>query len=507
MLKTGRKPKDFQRDEQGHIQMTKDNLRLICEREEGCYEIPNLNDKIYLHFKGFNHIANLDEYTSLKSIWLDNNCLRNIENLTPLTKLICLFLQNNMIEEITGLDSLKNLQILNLSHNKIIKVAGLNQLTNLNNLDLSFNHLASADAISHLAEVPTLTNMDLSSNYFEYHIDYLEIFQKLPNLACLYLRNMALTRETPNYRKSYISHLKNLKYLDDRPIEYDERRTAEAWGSGGKEAEAEVRRLLNEEKLNNQKKVAEEYRLKSEENRQKRLFLYDKTLKEYEIELERLKEVKNQAVLQKKSEYYCNMFQEDIELQQNKIKDLTESIDNLSLFKPDPYKIYSTSRTENGDVIVWNKSREEAQFIKENLIPEEKPRILNKEPNIENQENNLEEIIEQSEENKEENQEIQGKNAWEVLKEGCEEMNREKMYKDWDNEYDSLLEALLEKFKFDFGKVKEEFNRVVCDVEKKLGKENKKVFEEKELRMRWTEKERTLRGGKKNEIIDLEDLD
>ncbi len=65
----------------------------------------------------------------------------------------------------------------------------------------------------------SITNIDLSNNYFSFSPKYLEIFQKLPNLACLYLRNKPLSRETPNYRKSYISHIPNLKYLDDRPIQ------------------------------------------------------------------------------------------------------------------------------------------------------------------------------------------------------------------------------------------------------------------------------------------------
>ena len=169
---------------------------------------------------------------------------------------------------------------------------------------------------------------------------------------------------------------------------------------------------------------------------------------------------------------------------------------------------YSTSRGENGEVKVWHRSRNEAEFIKENLVekredpkPEEKIAIVNKE----DKEGDLEEI---KEEGKEEEVEIQVKNALEILKEGSMDMNqtKEKKENDWEREYDELLEKLLEKFKFDFGNVCEEFNRVIWEVDKKLGKENRKVFEEKELRMRWTDNERKLRGMKA-EINELEELE
>ena len=518
MYKPNRKNKELARDEQGTILMSKENLRIICEGEEGCYEIPDLNEKIYLHFKGFKKIENLDEYFNIKSLWLESNCIRKIENLGSLTKLICLFLQNNMIEEMAGFENLVNLQILNISHNKIKQISGLSTLTNLNNLDISYNHLTSVESIMHLSEVPSLTNIDLSNNYFDYHVDFLETFIKLPNLACLYLRNMALTRETPNYRKSYISHLTNLKYLDDRPVVPEERKIAEAWGKGGKEAEGEVRRLLNEEKLDNQKKVAEEYRKRSEETRQKRLFLYDKTIKEYDIDLEKLKEAKQNAIKQGKNEHYVGMFQEDIDIQEKKIKELKESIDNLSLYKPDPYRSFTTSRNEDGEVIVWHKSREEAKYIKENLIEnksiiEEKMEKNEKGTIFENFENSKEnnqdyDNPEKNPKKEEEKEEImQVKNVWEALKEGSEELVCKRKEEDWESEYDNLLEALLERYKFDFTKAKEEFNRVVFEVDRKMGKENNKAFDEKELRMRWTQKERSLRGVKKNDFIDLDDLD
>jgi dynein assembly factor 1 len=45
------------------------------------YTTPSLNDCLYLHYKGFDRIENLEEFTGLKVIYLEGNGLGKIEGL------------------------------------------------------------------------------------------------------------------------------------------------------------------------------------------------------------------------------------------------------------------------------------------------------------------------------------------------------------------------------------------------------------------------------------------
>lgn len=62
------------------MQMTKPGLKKLC-RELKLYNTPEINDRLYLHYKGFMRIENLDEYTGLKVIYLEGNGFTKIEGL------------------------------------------------------------------------------------------------------------------------------------------------------------------------------------------------------------------------------------------------------------------------------------------------------------------------------------------------------------------------------------------------------------------------------------------
>ncbi len=53
-------------------EMNAKTLKEAAMANEG-YETPELNDKLYLHFKGWRRIENLEPYTGLVALWLDSN--------------------------------------------------------------------------------------------------------------------------------------------------------------------------------------------------------------------------------------------------------------------------------------------------------------------------------------------------------------------------------------------------------------------------------------------------
>ena len=79
------------KDENGKNMITERYLRELCELN-GQYVTPALNDALYLHFKGFRKIENLDSFKNIKALWLECNGILKIEGLENLTKLKMIFL-------------------------------------------------------------------------------------------------------------------------------------------------------------------------------------------------------------------------------------------------------------------------------------------------------------------------------------------------------------------------------------------------------------------------------
>ncbi|XP_065213775.1 dynein axonemal assembly factor 1-like [Planococcus citri] len=206
------------------LRITKEVLRKHCIKHD-LYTTPHLNDVLYLHFKGYKYIKNLEDYTGLKCLWLDHNRIEKIENLDFLKDLKCLYLHSNKISKIENLSGLQNLDTINLSNNSIAKLEHLDSLPNLCSLYITNNKLRSVEDITILKDCKKLSILDAANNNLE-HEDILQIFRVMPALKVLTLIGNPVV-STKNYRKNYIKSCKLLTHLDEWPVFSNERNKAE----------------------------------------------------------------------------------------------------------------------------------------------------------------------------------------------------------------------------------------------------------------------------------------
>lgn len=253
--------------------ITKDFLKKFLKTDfKHYYTTPSLNDILYLHYKGFDRIENLEEFTGLKVIYLEGNGFGKMEGLEQLKELRTLYLQENLIKKIEGLEELSNLKILNLTDNMLRTVEGLANSKQLQTLLLKRNKIGlnGLDDVKELINLPELSVLDIQDNQIEDENILSEVFEKMPSLAVLYTQNNPFCKKISSYRKTLIARLPNLKYLDDRPVFPEDRRFAEAWFKGGLDAERQERENWKKEKDDEHRKNHEAFRNMMEQYKQER---------------------------------------------------------------------------------------------------------------------------------------------------------------------------------------------------------------------------------------------
>ncbi|KAF4753310.1 hypothetical protein FOZ62_029121, partial [Perkinsus olseni] len=153
---------------------------------------------------------------------------------------------NNNNDDDEGVGHLRKLNTINLANNQI-GMGGVDDLVSLVEPRTTDQNDGPINATE--AEEIGVAVVDLTNNKLEDPAIVDEVLVKMKGLKVLYLKGNPVVKKIPNYRKTLIAKMPNLKYLDDRPIFADERRLAEAfYYRGGIETEREERKLIRQEK-------------------------------------------------------------------------------------------------------------------------------------------------------------------------------------------------------------------------------------------------------------------
>ncbi|XP_028392315.1 leucine-rich repeat and coiled-coil domain-containing protein 1-like [Dendronephthya gigantea] len=163
-------------------------------------------------------IAELNLRSTVLSLNLHCNLLKNIEGLDSLRNLKHLDLSSNAIEAISGLDGLIFLKYLNLSCNKISVVEGLESLRQLAKLDLSYNIISNLSGLKSLSAGPScLATLYLQGNQIQsidHIIDCLGDFNDLKDLVFTQNEDSNPVCNHPKYRSLLLSMLSKIQVLD-----------------------------------------------------------------------------------------------------------------------------------------------------------------------------------------------------------------------------------------------------------------------------------------------------
>lgn len=310
-----------EKEDDGSPILTNRYLRELLRKEyKKYYRTAYLNEKLFLHYKGFHYLRNLEQFTELRCLYFEGNGCVSLTGLEQNTQLRSLFIMENCIENIEGLDTLKELRQLNLNDNMIRKIGGLAECDVLDTLYVKNNRLGQDQdggdvaSIEGLLERPTLTCIDLQGNYLTNVAIFEEVIFKMPQLKVVYLMGNKACNQLPNYRKTMTARLPNLLYLDDRPVFEDDRRKAIAFARGGIDAEREEIKIIRKEKEDKHWANHEAFQLMIKNAKEEKK--QDEATKESKKTC--LKEMMAKAKLEREKDSREGVFQAPVPIEENK---------------------------------------------------------------------------------------------------------------------------------------------------------------------------------------------
>eukprot|EP00227_Mantoniella_beaufortii_P004742 CAMPEP_0197606866 /NCGR_PEP_ID=MMETSP1326-20131121/45943_1 /TAXON_ID=1155430 /ORGANISM="Genus nov. species nov., Strain RCC2288" /LENGTH=230 /DNA_ID=CAMNT_0043174855 /DNA_START=246 /DNA_END=935 /DNA_ORIENTATION=- len=143
--------------------------------------------QLHLNCVGFTAIDEcISNYPEVESLWLERNKVEKIEHLDALKRLRCLGLNSNLIARVEGVAHMKHLTMLNLCGNRLTRLDGLKTLKSLSILLVADNQLRSREDIAHLAECPSVQELDLGGNLID-DVGAVEVLEQMPELRILVL--------------------------------------------------------------------------------------------------------------------------------------------------------------------------------------------------------------------------------------------------------------------------------------------------------------------------------
>ena len=225
------------------------SIAAVCRQRADQYETAVINDVLHLSYQGYSVIqtAVFASFTTLSTLYLDHNKL-TAASLTALSSaplLTALFLHSNHITSLASLPALSQLRTLNVSENALTDLHGVEQLSALVTLDASHNAVAAVQPLHSLSQ---LRDLLLSHNCLPASPSPIPILAALPALRVLQLHHNPIVAQQAAYRRTLLSQLPSVQWLDERGVREDERVGVEGWKESGLQGERAARGKLQEER-------------------------------------------------------------------------------------------------------------------------------------------------------------------------------------------------------------------------------------------------------------------